>query len=286
MQILTINKSTIIYLVSSWHSGSTLLSMMLGAHSEIESIGEIIAFERRLTGKAAEMHLCSCGKKFIDCDYWANIPSELQNEFGSNLPIVNDPELERFEKVNSALFESILDRSGASIICDSSKDISRLGSLLNCGSIHLVLVYLVRDPRAVGFSMKRKGARTAESSRRKYQFLETVANWRKLHERMVGIQENVPIPYITVRYEDIIRQPERWISHILNLVGLQYESLQLERAGNNTHYIEGNRIRFNNSLNLVADTEYMEAISDQEWVEATSITEPYLSNLGYPLDRT
>src|SRR5262249_22955342 len=62
-------------------SGSTLLDMMLGGHSQIASLGEF-----SMLGKAVALDMvCSCGKQVSACEQWSLVLARLRNETGIDL---------------------------------------------------------------------------------------------------------------------------------------------------------------------------------------------------------
>ncbi len=82
-------RDQLIYIAGSGHSGSTLLDMMLGGHSQISSLGEV----HRLTMNACaktdfELHRCTCGLTVEACPFWQKVATELQKLLG-----VDDPDI-------------------------------------------------------------------------------------------------------------------------------------------------------------------------------------------------
>ncbi len=77
----------LIYIAGSGHSGSTLLDMLLGRHSQISSLGEA-HFLSMNAGKSTRPRLCSCGKAINECPFWTRVEQELEamlNIKGSNV---------------------------------------------------------------------------------------------------------------------------------------------------------------------------------------------------------
>jgi hypothetical protein len=259
--------------------------MLLAGHSEIESVGEIVAYERRLWANASSNHLCSCGRYFSDCTYWNSILRTLKQRVGRDDISINNGDFSNFEINNQLLFEQILNTSGASVICDGSKNPGRLDRLLRSTKVTPMVVHLVRDARAVAYSMYRKGQKSGESTRKKYQFAHNIQKWCDLQEIALHSLAKSAVPYVTVRYEDLIKQPQRWLSVILNMANLTLQLDQLDRAGEDIHFIEGNRIRFGGLTTLELDDEYLKELSNTDWLLGTKKAEPLLTRFGYPLER-
>jgi hypothetical protein len=71
------------YITGSGHSGSTLLNLLLNAHSKISALSEI----HRLWLSAhldAAPHRCGCGEAVLDCPFWTKVGLALQEVTGSD----------------------------------------------------------------------------------------------------------------------------------------------------------------------------------------------------------
>src|SRR5690606_31136679 len=69
-------RQKVVYIVGAGHSGSTLLDLILGTHSRIESVGEIKRLERLYSGGKGSG--CTCGEPFTACAYWRAIGDRLR----------------------------------------------------------------------------------------------------------------------------------------------------------------------------------------------------------------
>ncbi len=67
-----------IYISGRGHSGSTMLDIMLGNASDIQSVGELVA------GMGGYEAKCSCGEKFKNCNYWTEVRREFEKR--ANVP--------------------------------------------------------------------------------------------------------------------------------------------------------------------------------------------------------
>ncbi len=72
-------KNTIIYIAGLGHSGSTILDLILGCHSDIVGLGEIMPFIRRKDRTPDLNSTCSCGKKGYDCYFWSEVEKHILN---------------------------------------------------------------------------------------------------------------------------------------------------------------------------------------------------------------
>ena len=61
------------YILAASHSGSTLLAMLLGAHPDACTIGELKGIEVEV-----ETYRCSCGELIRECDFWQRVNSAMR----------------------------------------------------------------------------------------------------------------------------------------------------------------------------------------------------------------
>ena len=64
-----------LYITGRGHSGSTILDILLGNSSQIESVGELLAGLSR-----ADREPCSCGATMSDCGFWREVRSRVEAE--------------------------------------------------------------------------------------------------------------------------------------------------------------------------------------------------------------
>src|SRR5512139_964925 len=76
---------THVYICSAGHSGSTLLDMLLGTHSQCESMGELSLLPMDI----AMGNRCGCGAHFNECQLWSPILTAYAGEHG--IDVWNDP---------------------------------------------------------------------------------------------------------------------------------------------------------------------------------------------------
>ena len=74
--------------MSDTRSGSTLLDQLLGAHSQIRSVGEVhhlaaYALEDRSRYNPVHQLVCSCGQSVSRCPFWSRVESRLRRPLAS-----------------------------------------------------------------------------------------------------------------------------------------------------------------------------------------------------------
>jgi len=179
----------LVYVLAASHSGSTLLSMLLGAHPQIATIGEM----KMPAGAMGDLsrYRCSCGSLIQECCFWTQIKGGMAVrgfEFdlaragtdyrmapslyvrcllgpmhkGAVLEVVRDVALglsptwrkhmAMAHRRNAALASTVLEMTGAQTVVDSSKVGIRLKYLLRNPDLDVKVIRLIRDGRAVALT--------------------------------------------------------------------------------------------------------------------------------------
>lgn len=177
----------LVYILAPSHSGSTLLAMLLGAHSEICTVGEMKATHLG----DPQGYRCSCGERIKTCGFWRAVAEGMSRrgldfditragtdiKSGSSWythrllrPLVRGRVLEaardaglwfsrawwtawpEFCRRNVGLAETVCELTGARMIVDSSKQALRLKYLLKIPELRVKVVRLIRDGRGVALA--------------------------------------------------------------------------------------------------------------------------------------
>ena len=180
-------KIRLLYILAASHSGSTLLAMLLNAHPEICTVGELKA---TALGDA-DRYRCSCRRRIRECPFWTAIVREMaesgfdfdiaasNTDFrsgaspyvlkllrplyrGGALECVRDALLQvspswrarlpRIQSTNATLMRGVLSQARKRVIVDSSKIGIRLKFLLRNPELEIKVIRLVRDGRAVSLT--------------------------------------------------------------------------------------------------------------------------------------
>ncbi|MDJ0693235.1 MAG: sulfotransferase [Mastigocoleus sp. MO_167.B18] len=277
------NPIKILYILSSGHSGSTLTDLILGSHSEIESGGEIDRLHdyisERPPGRGEIERVCTCKKNIKDCAYWEAVLSKIDSDkynIGAN---IESEEIEVFEESNFKLIEAILEVSEKTIFCDSSKSYPRLVKFLKSNKFAVEIIHLVRDPRAVAYSVRRKGLKLNDES---YNFFNALKNYKKVNSKWFSEFSGLD-NYHLLKYENIVQDTEKEVKRLMQELGLNFEKDQFEFWKNEHHNIGGNRMRLQNHKSIRKDDEYLSNISFKDWYLASIKTFPQLKTFGYPI---
>lgn len=299
------DKQKMLSILGSGRCGSTLLDRLLGQYPDTISIGEPI-FVWKLG--FLQNQLCACGSPFLECSFWSAVRDRLNNKispddiqdlakWGRQLLSFRNP-LDvgitnlRLNKLD-LFYRAIYDVSGASLIVDSSKS-SRYAEILN--TLHgtdLSAVHLVRDSRAVAFSLLRN--KLLLSDVRKEAYMEKFPAWRSaIHWNLQNISAEILkikndvrcLPVL--RYENFVRKPADVAEKIRVFAGMNtnvsYDAFlqDQEVIMKPGHGISGNPMRFKTGkLEIAIDQEWQTGMRHSEKVIVTILTLPLLLKYGY-----
>jgi len=180
-------KPRLVYLLAASHSGSTLLAMLLNAHPDVCTVGELKATSLGDPHK----YRCSCQQLIKDCPFWNGIRQDMAARgFDFNImnagtdfrtgatpyvkkllkPLHRGPLFELLRDLalnlspswrrnlpvilarNQALIECVAGRTGKSVIVDSSKIGIRLKYLLRIPGLEIRVIRAIRDGRGVALT--------------------------------------------------------------------------------------------------------------------------------------
>jgi len=177
------------YILAASHSGSTLLSMLLGSHPWIATVGEL-KLPASAMGEISR-YRCSCGEFIRECQFWHEVKEGMaargfefdiadagtdyqaaKSRYARRLlgPLHRGKFLESLRGValgicptwrrqlpeiqgrNVALISTIAEITGAKVVTDSSKTAVRLKYLLRNPELDIKVVRLIRDGRGVALT--------------------------------------------------------------------------------------------------------------------------------------
>ena len=247
----------VIYIAGAAHSGSTLLDMMLNAHPEIISVGEVLNLNRVQYRNSGDVKVtrCSCGASgLLQCAFWSRVNAWIEDNHGRSLTDLNvddyRPRDEQHEP-NAVLFRAISEVSGKKFIVDSSKIPRRLEYLLRLDELNVHPIHLIRNP--VGQIASVIGRYGIVNSIFRYEVVNV-----QTRQRLKSVSHGV------VRYEDLVLEPERTLQGVLEPLGLEFDPLQLAWAEQPKHSFAGNHARFQATSELVLDESWKHRLSPSQ----------------------
>jgi len=292
-------KKKVVFILSSPHSGSTILDLAVGAHSRCLSLGEIVALDEELE---KDTH-CVCRDRISDCKFWTKvfenvragrqIPKDDMSPFYLN-PLSSRAkaqggkvrrlfELMGMSRCNEewatntkAIFDAALDVSGKDILVDSSKDpirALRLATVLR--DYDCYFLHLVRDVRGVANSCMKKTYKVilpGDSESRVFPRqdcippVDAARQWSRFNARALILSafRVAPRRRFRVRYEELCNEPEKTLQSVGQWLGLSYESDMRFFGRAEHHNVRGNPSRFNSKEIRSTDDTWREGLSDAE----------------------
>lgn len=320
----------LIYIIGSGRSGSTLVADALGATDCARHIGE----SRGIFDFRDEEGVlrCGCGAEFAECPFWGPVLRRAWSDDPSTVLMNRSLEGRAPKSWQIALFNlgktlglSLRHPAGQSVressallasaigainyahpdvrvIVESSKS-GPIGWLLREHlNLPLLLVHVVRDPRAVVFSWTRRPIPLFDTSSRrlvlgKRTVLDAILYWIRSNAGSL-LASLYGIPYIRVRYEDFARRPLETIRQIAekarqsgipcSIGDATAQSLSSRRILlSDRHLIGGNpKVRKERlSLDVSMDTDWAHQMPASAFLVTTVVLLPALLLLGYPLRR-
>jgi hypothetical protein len=297
------------FILAHSFSGSTLLSLLLDAHSEIATVGEMfIASSYNTAG-----YPCSCGEPIDRCAFWRRVSERMAalgvlfdvrsaetslsaGPYGwlgrhivcaeprgpflegirraalTLLPGVRR-ELDRRTAVNRHLAEAVLEMRDARVFVDATKRPGRALLLRRDPRIDLQVIHLVRDGRAVARSTHRNLGRTIEEGARSW-----VASLRHSEELRRSFP---PERWLTIRHEDLCGDARGTLARIFGFLEVSSEPEDLGdfRAGD--HHIIGNRMRLSRTSEIRLDERWRTELTPEQRRTVEWIAGPELRRYGY-----
>ena len=239
----------VVFIASLSHSGSTLLDLMLNAHPDVTSVGELKQLGRFARLEKPNRRLrCTCGAdSLLTCEFWTKVSALTKEATGRTIGELNVEDYEdkaQFDEDNVALFEAIAAVSGKHYVVDSSKQVTRLALLLENPALDVYPIFLIRDPKGQICSSQK----TASS------LLRLIGNYVRTNREIYDLVKHRP--HSLVRYEELVGSPEQVLGALMRELGLSFDPRQLDWASQVRHNVGGNGMRRTSSSELKLDDKW------------------------------
>lgn len=241
----------VVFIASLSHSGSTLLDLILNAHPDVTSVGELKQLGRFARLEKPNRRLrCTCGaESLMSCEFWTSVSALTERATGrpiGELNVENYADQESFATDNAALFEAIATVAGTRYVVDSSKQVARLALLIKNPALDLFPIFLIRDPKGQICSSQKTSTGLAR----------LIGNYVRTNREIYELVKNRP--HAVVRYEELVRNPERVLEALMQQIDLTFEPGQLDWASRVRHNVGGNGMRRSSSSELKLDERWRE----------------------------
>jgi hypothetical protein len=301
----------VLFIAGPGRSGSTLIAELLGQLGAFESVGELnVLWNRGLL----ENQPCGCRALFRECAYWRKV---IEPHFGASAAEIETicrlrdgfftlrflrrlargdrsgirHDAREYARILGAVYRRIGEATGCAVVVDSSKE-PMLGYVIGLiPDVDLHVLHVVRDPRAVAFSWRRRKLSTPAGIDTRYMprfaTRRTAVVWSITNVLCEVLQRLHGWRYMRLRYEDFVLDPEKRLADIRDFVGEQGEigffvdrnTARLDRI---THQVWGNPMRFDSrTLAVRPDTEWTSGLPVRDRILVTALTLPMLLRYRY-----
>jgi hypothetical protein len=294
----------VLYIAGWGRSGSTLLDTLLGQIDGFLSTGELrYVWERGVIGDWT----CGCQRSVKTCPLWSKVLDAMAADrdteartivewqrqatrFRHTRGLLNrttndlgrDGALDSYISVMQRLFAAIREATGARVIVDSSKRPSDAAALTLVPNLQLYVVHLVRDPRAVAHSWRRR-----QPGIDRHGVVNSTISWAAWNLMSDGVRSKLPQRSMLVHYERFVEDPRTTLARIVELVGEDPSRVPSAHGRifdlRETHTVSGNPRRFRSGpIEVRSDDEWRDRLGPGQTLGATVLALPLLRRYGYP----
>jgi hypothetical protein len=305
-------RTRVLYVGGMPRSGSTLLTWIIGQLPGHVAIGELFYL---WSAGIARNQLCGCGRPFSDCPFWQQVGDVAFGGWETVTPRAEAliGEVDTTSRIPSILSARLRPRFGrrmaeyldllehvygaaatvadGATVVDGSKRPSTAYLLRASRKIDLRVVQIVRDPRGVVQSWSKQVELPSGAGSRGYL---KVRSTRQITRRWITVNATIRalgllgVPLMTVRYEDLVREPGRVVQEIADFAGVHADTdptafvdgtlVHLTPA----HMVEGGRVRFSQSpLEMRLDERWRSEMPVARRRLVDVVTRPARRRYGY-----
>jgi hypothetical protein len=291
------DRINLIYIVSNGRSGSTLLEMLIGKHTQCMTVGE---FQMLPIDFRNNIQPCGCGLSISNCEFWSKI-------YKINKSIIDNGSIDKFRDLsagkvirikeiidillfresdlksqkkygneNFKIFKNILKISNKDKkikIIDSSKDPYRLKWLIQSGYFNINILHIIKSPNAFVYSM----IKNEKSAIKKiYKTARMSVRWslENLIIRTVSRTFAKKNRYYRVQYESLAKTPQVEMEKVFNFLKIENENITENGFQFKNHAISGNFMRFKSSK-IKLDQKWIKYLGFVEKIIIYMITRPF-----------
>ncbi|MFY0643040.1 MAG: hypothetical protein JXR19_01080 [Bacteroidia bacterium] len=245
----------VIYIASLDHSGSTMLAKMLGGHSEIISVGEVLQTFKLYKNETRvfEQRLCTCGHIGNVCPLW----SEIIQQWDKN-------QVKTYKQAYMLVLQVFKQLFPNKIILDCSKYAPGLNRILNYDGVEVQVIHLFKDVRTFLIS---RIARAVKLNI-KTNFVKNIRYfkvWFRINQNMDLLIQQNELKSFDVGYEELCFDTYRIMNKLTSFFDLEFEEQITQAAGSDKHHqLIGNNMRIKKEKEIVSyDARWM---SRKEWI--------------------
>jgi len=289
-----------VYICSAGHSGSTLLDLLLGSHSKVESLGEISHLPKNITLNTK----CSCGEAVRDCNVWSAVLNNLGHQLEADLgqtpyrlntgypkatTVVDRNRQTKMYLIRRKLVHGLIyldQRYGISLLSsftrwfteslkhrfmlyDAVRESTGTDIVIDSSKTYLEGIALYREcPEHVRIIvLTRDGRGVMYSNMKREQGRKNgLIGWVHYYSRILPLlKKHVAKDHsLTVHYEDLANNTKNELAKICRFIGVDFEPSMQEFTSHEHHITNGNDMRFSESSEIRLDTSWKENLTKED----------------------
>jgi hypothetical protein len=278
----------------------------------VVAVGE---FARLFQPGILDRHLCGCGEPVRTCPFWSAVARRAIGGFDTaefrtmvalrtrvsrtrHIPLTLavrampefGQELAEYAELLDRWYSAIGEVARARTVVDSSKELGHAYAVRQRLGSRLLLVHLVRVPQGVAYSWTKEVDKPQVGPERatlpRHRPAAMALRWLGVN-LMYEAMRLMGTPLALVRYEELIRSPERALRRLLPAMGVPADEPMRFLDGRTvhlapTHSVAGNPMRFRNGpLALRLDDQWRSALPRRDQRLVGLVTAPVSRRYGY-----
>jgi len=297
----------LIYIMGCAHCGSTLLTTLLGRHSQIATVGEL-----KLTAVPDDPdYRCGCGERLSECGFWKRVARacgergeafgfpdtrmhysdgtrfgervvgtmirgrgfEFLRTCGLRIWPTSRRLVRRLNRRSAVVVDAVCAVEGKKVFLDGSKDPTRLRHLVESGEFDVRPIYLVRDGRAITASYKKRNPNVAHC----------LGLWKSKAVECESLVDYLGDDSIlTLRYEDLCRDVAGTLAAIFRFAGVTDESEAcLGPTAHASRHIIGHASRLSHAKEVTLREEWRRLLTEEDLEDYWNVDDGLNPRHGY-----
>lgn len=304
-----------LYVCSAGHSGSTLLDLLVGAHSRVASLGELVHLPKNIALNTP----CTCMQPIRECPAWNAVAKVLRDT--SAIDIINDPYAIHMGFIGSqvaidhnhqtrlyklkwrlihgylyAIWRSHLPLAGLArpfwaglrnsyLVYDAVRKAFNADVVVDSSKHYVRAVGLYKmHPESFRIIMLTRDGRGVFHSglKRNWSRERSLGAWLNHNARMLPLLRAYVAPehMLHIKYEDLVADPRTVLSSICDFAGLSFEEAMIKAPTKIYHMPNGNPMRFDFSQ-IKPDLNWKSALTQDDLIYFESRAGVLNHELGY-----
>jgi hypothetical protein len=302
---------TYVCMPGSPYTGSTLLGFLLNNHPQCASIGAATGLTTKVD---VETYVCSCGVRFMDCEFWHRI-AERSIELGHPITVFErdfwntHPRASRRRWLNGLLIRSL---GNTSVNASRDAVIGKLGPVrkmmseaklstatlaravlevtgktvfVDTARDHQRPKYLLNSPiedlKVIHLVRDPRGNTASIMKHTGVSVANAARQWRHYNLEADRVRELLPPEsWMLLHYEELCADPQATLNRIARFIGVDPAPIPA-RLQSADHHVIGNSMRLQQVREIREDLTWKERLDDDDLRVIARITGPVSHRLGF-----